>query len=124
MRSLAKLQPLVANSLDECVNVSYSLQMNDIRQTFEFTRWFAKLKDRNGRARIMARLLRVAEGNMGDYKSLGNGLFEFRLAFGPGYRLYFCYEDNKIIILLAGGDKSTQERDVGKALEILKGLQQ
>ena len=98
--------------------------MIDIKQTDDFSKWLKKLADRNARARVFRRLRRIELGNLGDYKSLGGGLFEFRIIYGKGYRLYFCWQGNKIIVLLAGGDKSTQARDIDKAREILKGLNQ
>lgn len=82
----------------------------------------AKLKDRTVKVRIADRLERVELGNLGDYKALGDGLYEFRIAYGPGYRLYFSRQGDTIVVLLAGGDKSSQTRDIGKAREILKGL--
>ena len=74
--------------------------------------------------RIADRLERVALGNLGDCKALGEGLFEFRIAHGPGYRLYFSRHGDTIVVLPAGGDKSLQTRDIGRAREILKGLDQ
>ena len=94
----------------------------DIRQTDDFTKWFAKLKDRTAKARIVERLDRLGLGNLGDYRSLGVGLYELRLPYGPGYRLYFSREGDVIVVLLIGGDKSTQDKDIQKAREILKGL--
>lgn len=115
---------MVHNSLDAIGNVNYSLHMLDIRQTDDFAKWLFKLKDRAAKARIIERLDRASSGNLGNYKSLGAGLFELRLTYGPGYRLYFAREGDVIVVLLIGGDKSTQNRDIEKAREILKGLQQ
>ncbi len=98
--------------------------MIDIRQTDEFTKWFSDLRDRAAKVRITDRLLRVSGGNPGDYKSLGENLFELRLTYGSGYRIYFTRQGNEIILLLIGGDKSKQIRDIKKAREILKGLNQ
>ena len=70
---------------------------------------------RSARARIIGRLDRVALGNLGDHRSVGQGVFEFRIDYGPGYRLYFIRRGNALVILLCGGDKSTQERDIRKA---------
>jgi len=80
-----------------------------------FSSWLDGLKDVRTRARIRARLNRIRLGNFGDCKPVGNGVFELRLAFGPGYRVYFGREGEQLILLLGGGDKSTQDRDIEKA---------
>ena len=80
-----------------------------------FSEWRDSLRDRRARAKIRARLDRVEEGNLGDYKSVGEGVFELRIDYGTGYRLYFGQEESTIIILLCGGDKSTQAQDIRKA---------
>jgi putative addiction module killer protein len=82
-----------------------------------FTDWLESLKDKTARFRIKERLDRVSLGNLGDYKSIGEGVYELRLTFGPGYRIYFGQEGEKIILLLCGGDKSTQIKDIKKAKE-------
>ena len=73
------------------------------------------LKDRRARARILVRLNRVRLGNFGDSKSVGDGVFELRMSFGPGYRLYFGREGEAMVLLLCGGDKSTQSKDIARA---------
>jgi putative addiction module killer protein len=80
-----------------------------------FLFWLNSLKDRRARARIKKRLDRVAFGNFGDHRSVGEGVFEFRIDHGPGYRLYFAQIEMFVILLLYGGDKSTQARDILKA---------
>lgn len=80
-----------------------------------FTEWLKSLQDRRTRKRIQARIDRIESGNLGDHKSLGDGVFEFRLQFGPGYRIYFGEVNNTIILLLCGGDKSSQDRDIERA---------
>ncbi|AFY35782.1 type II toxin-antitoxin system RelE/ParE family toxin [Calothrix sp. PCC 7507] len=80
-----------------------------------FDEWLDSLRDRRAKAKIRARLDRVEDGNLGDCNSVGEGVFELRIDYGPGYRLYFGQEEITIIILLCGGDKSTQEQDIGKA---------
>ncbi|HAA30819.1 MAG TPA: addiction module protein [Cyanobacteria bacterium UBA8553] len=80
-----------------------------------FSEWRDSLRDRRARAKIRARLDRVEEGNLGDYKSVGEGVFELRIDYGTGYRLYFGQEESTIIILLCGGDTSTQAQDIRKA---------
>lgn len=81
-----------------------------------FADWLENLDSSNTRARIEQRLLRVALGNYGDYKHLQDGVHELRFTFGAGYRVYFGEEGDKIVILLYGGDKSTQKRDIKKAI--------
>jgi putative addiction module killer protein len=85
-----------------------------------FLIWIKSLKNLKTVTRIETRLDRIAEGNFGDYKSLGENLFELRLAFGSGYRIYYTIKDNEIVILLAGGDKSTQPKDIEKAYKYLQ----
>ncbi|WP_245587505.1 type II toxin-antitoxin system RelE/ParE family toxin [Cylindrospermum stagnale] len=77
-----------------------------------FYNWFDSLQDRKVKAKIRARLDRVEEVNLGDYKSLGSGVYELRIDYGSGYRIYFSQKGLTIIILLCGGDKSTQEKDL------------
>ncbi|WP_019501183.1 type II toxin-antitoxin system RelE/ParE family toxin [Pseudanabaena sp. PCC 6802] len=80
-----------------------------------FSSWLSSLRDREARARIRKRLDRIELGNLGDYRSVGGGVFEFKIDYGPGYRVYFAQIDLLIILLLCGGDKSTQERDILQA---------
>lgn len=80
-----------------------------------FAEWFANLRDMRAKARILARFARIREGNPGDCKPVGDGVVELRVDFGPGYRVYFAQEGEVIIILLCGGDKSTQARDIDLA---------
>lgn len=88
-----------------------------------FIEWLNTL-DKINKKRVIMRLSRIQEGNLGDYKKIDNELCEFRLKYGSGYRIYYLIENNTIIILLSGGDKSTQTKDIKKAkefIEILKG---
>lgn len=85
-----------------------------------FDDWLGGFKDKVTLARIAARLNRVALGNFGDVKSVGAGVSELRLAFGKGYRVYFAQEGDKIILLLCGGDKGTQDRDIREAKAYLQ----
>ncbi len=94
--------------------------MIEIRETPTFTRWFEKLRDRNARSRIDVRIYRLSLGNYGDAKSVGKGVSEMRVSYGPGYRIYFCKRGHSVIILLAGGDKSSQSRDIRIAQEMAK----
>jgi len=80
-----------------------------------FAEWFESLRDIKAQARIIARLNRVAAGNLGDYRSLGDSVFELKIDYGPGYRVYFGQIGKTIILLLCGGDKSTQNRDIRQA---------
>ena len=79
--------------------------------------WFAHLQDTTARARILARLKRVKQGNYGDYKPVGEGVFELRFFFGPGYRVYFGELEGSIILLLCGGEKSSQAQDIKQAID-------
>ncbi|WP_202741474.1 type II toxin-antitoxin system RelE/ParE family toxin [Acinetobacter sp. 'aerobic (ED)'] len=94
--------------------------MYEITTTDEYDDWFDSLKDTLGKARINARLRRVQLGNLGDVEPVGENVSELRFFFGPGYRIYFIERGEEIIVLLAGGDKSTQQADVKKAIEIAK----
>lgn len=89
-------------------------------QTEVFRGWLEGLRDRKMRLRIDDRLRRLASGNAGDTKSVGDGVQELRLQFGPGYRIYYMWRDGMLIILLNGGDKSTQARDIAKAKRLAK----
>ncbi|MCL4671502.1 MAG: type II toxin-antitoxin system RelE/ParE family toxin [Sphingomonadaceae bacterium] len=91
-----------------------------IFQTAVFRNWLSKLPDRKARLRIDDRLKRLASGNAGDTKSVGNGVQELRLHFGPGYRVYYIWRDDVLIILLNGGDKGSQARDIAKAKQLAK----
>ncbi|RKU11637.1 addiction module killer protein [Candidatus Poribacteria bacterium] len=80
-----------------------------------FSEWYATIQDRSTRHRIQNRLDRLEDGNFGDCRSLGDGVFELRFHFGPGYRIYFGEVDNTIVLLLCAGDKSSQARDIRRA---------
>ena len=94
----------------------------EMKRTPQFTAWFDGLKDIAGRARILARIRRFADGNPGDHRNLTGGVSELRVDVGPGYRVYFTQRGNELIILLVGGDKSSQQRDIDKAIEIARAL--
>ncbi|MGD0903105.1 MAG: type II toxin-antitoxin system RelE/ParE family toxin [Terracidiphilus sp.] len=92
-----------------------------IRRTREFAAWLNGLRDRQGRAKILARIDRLEEGNPGNTRSVGAGVVEMKIDFGPGYRVYFVQHGDVVIVLLCGGDKSTQDDDIRRA-KILAGL--
>ena len=89
--------------------------MIEIRETELFSSWLAKLRDQDAKARIASRIRRLAFGNAGDVAPVSGGLSELRIHHGPGYRVYFMRRGTKIIVLLCGGDKSTQRQDIGRA---------
>lgn len=92
-----------------------------IKRTNIFDTWLHKLRDKRAIDKIVIRIKRIEQtNNLGDYKSVGENLYELRIDYGPGYRLYFSFNGNEIIILLCGGDKSTQQKDIEKAKVINK----
>jgi putative addiction module killer protein len=94
----------------------------EIRQTEVYCRWFESLRDRQARARIDVRIRRLSLGNPGDVKPMGEGVSELRIDYGPGYRVYFVQRGQTLVILLVGGDKQTQDRDIKTALELAREL--
>ncbi len=94
--------------------------MKSILTTAVFDAWFAGLKDQQAARRIQVRIDRAEEGNFGDCKPVGEGVSEMRIHYGPGFRIYFMQRGMEIVILLAGGDKSTQTKDIKTALEIAR----
>lgn len=92
----------------------------EIRRTDSFIDWFRRLKDVGARARIAKRLARLEDGNFGDHAGVGEGVMELRLHFGPGYRVYYVERGAALVILLAGGDKSSQADDIEKAKALTK----
>ena len=94
-----------------------------IKQTDVFSKWLNKLKDIQGKVAILRRVERMRIGNFGDHKSVGNNISELRVPTGPGYRIYYTQTNDEIIILLIGGDKSTQSDDIKKARKILEELE-
>lgn len=102
--------------------ISYNINMLTIGKTSYFIKWLRKLKDRRARTIIVDHIDRMEEGNFGDSKSVGGGLFEKRINYGPGYRLYYCQIDQMWILLLCGGDKSTQKDDIEQAKIMKRGL--
>ena len=96
--------------------------MFEVRQTKVFISWVTGLKDQRAVARVDVRLRRLALGNMGDVKSLGDGVSEIRIDYGPGYRLYFAKQGDRIVVLLCGGDKKRQSADIERAKKMAKEL--
>lgn len=94
-----------------------------IATTKDFNRWLARIRDRQSARVIAQRLDRAVAGNLGDVKSVGQGVSEMRVFTGPGYRVYFTVRDSELIILLCGGDKSSQSRDIARAQRILSELE-
>ena len=89
--------------------------MLDVRETEEFSQWLAALRDSRAKANILVRIDRLANGNPGDVAPVGEGVSELRIDYGPGYRIYYVQRGRRYILLLAGGNKSTQDRDIAKA---------
>jgi putative addiction module killer protein len=96
--------------------------MLEIRQTTEYAAWFERLRDRAAKARIDIRIRRLSLGNAGDVKPVGEGVSELRIHFGPGYRIYFTQRGHDLILLLIGGDKSSQDSDVRFAKALAREL--
>ena len=94
--------------------------MFEIIKSDTFERWLIGLKDRQARLRVMSRVDRLSEGNPGDVKPVGGGISDLRIDFGPGYRVYFMKRGLLVIVLLAGGDKRTQQVDIKRAIKIAK----
>lgn len=98
--------------------MDYNLHVIEVRETPEFTRWLAALKDQRAVLHVVRRIARVAAGNLGDMKSVGGGVSELRIDYGPGYRVYFTRRGSVLVILLCGGDKHTQSKDIKRAVEM------
>ena len=96
--------------------------MVEIRQTEVYSQWFNSLQDRQARARIDVRIRRLSLANPGDVKAVGEGVSELRIDYGPGYRVYFVQHGQTLVILLAGGDKRTQDKDIKAAQELARQL--
>jgi len=95
----------------------------ELRSSKQYDKWFAKLKDSSIKIKVLARLDRVENGNFGDFKQIGSNLFELRFFFGSGLRIYYTIQEGRVLFLLAGGDKSTQSKDIEKAAELLNELE-
>ena len=91
-----------------------------VEKTDEFHDWIDTLKDRAGRARILVRIDRLIDGNPGQHRDLTDGVSELKIDLGPGYRVYYAQRGTRLLLLLAGGDKSTQQKDIAKAIQLTK----
>jgi putative addiction module killer protein len=98
--------------------------MLDVRKTAEFRDWIDALRDRRAKAKVLARIDRLANGNPGDVKPVGEGISEMRIDYGPGYRVYYVQRGQRYILLLAGGDKSTQAADIDEAKRLAREYQE
>jgi len=96
--------------------------MVEVRSSADFDAWFDALRDRQAQARITVRIRRLQEGNPGQHRVLTGGVVEMKIDFGPGYRVYFTHRGAELVLLLTGGDKSTQQHDVQLALRLAKEL--
>jgi putative addiction module killer protein len=96
--------------------------MIEVRQTDDFSGWLRRLRDADAVARIAGRIRRMEMGNPGDSRSVGQGVLEMRIDYGPGYRVYYVHRGARIVILLCGGDKRTQQQDIKKAVRVAETL--
>jgi putative addiction module killer protein len=96
--------------------------MVEVRQTQEFSVWLHRLRDADAVARIVARIRRMEKGNPGDTRSVGKGILEMRIDYGPGYRIYYLHRGAQIVILLCGGDKRTQRQEIKRAQTLAETL--
>ena len=94
--------------------------MIEVRQTAEYEKWFETLKDRTARVRVDMRIRRLSLGNLGTVEPVGEGVSELKIDYGPGYRVYFVQHGSHYVLLLIGGDKSTQARDIRRAKELAR----
>lgn len=102
--------------------MGYDDSLIEVHETDEFAAWFSRLRDRRAREQITRRIHRLRLGNPGDVAAVGEGVSELRMHFGPGYRVYYVQRGCELIILLGGGDKSSQRRDIGKARALARCL--
>ncbi|MBX5462019.1 MAG: type II toxin-antitoxin system RelE/ParE family toxin [Steroidobacteraceae bacterium] len=102
--------------------MGYESSLIQVRETAEYAAWFDGLPDRRARARIDVRIRRLQLGNPGDARPVGEGVSELRIDYGPGYRVYYLQRGCEVVILLAGGDKRTQQRDISRARALARTL--
>jgi putative addiction module killer protein len=99
-----------------------TITVNKLQRTSEFDKWLKKLRDDRARAKILVRVKRLELGNPGDVEPVGDGVSEMRIDYGPGYRVYYTERGKELVVLLVGGDKSSQDRDIARARQLAKGL--
>lgn len=109
--------------IDRKASVAYTLQMPTIKRTDEFSAWLRDLRDLRARAKVLARIDRLSLGNPGDVAPVGDGISEMRIHYGAGYRVYFIQRGEEIIVLLCGGDKSSQASDIRAAKQLASELE-
>ena len=107
--------PRESHDLHALYDISYNLAMYTILRSPTFDRWLNRLRDRQAVNRIVVRLLAAEDGHLGDVRPVGDGVSEMRIQYGPGYRVYFITRDAELIVLLCGGDKDSQRRDIERA---------
>lgn len=111
-------------TVDELYLTEYTCSMNyEITSTFIFDKWLKGLKDRTTRNKVLARIDRIQNGSFGDFKSLGDNLFELRFFFSDGLRIYYTIRNHQVVLLLNGGSKSSQSRDIEKARQMIQELE-
>jgi putative addiction module killer protein len=117
-------RPGAAEPLAHMYPMEYNPASIEICQAEEYAAWFTSLRDRQARARILARIRRVSLGNLGDVRPVGEGVSELRVHFGSGYRIYITQRGDTVVILLAGSDKRTQKRDIERAKRLARLLEE
>ena len=110
--------------VDGSYPIRYSGRVIEIRQTREYAVWFERLHDRTAKTRILIRIRRLSLGNVGDTKPVRGGVSELRVDYGPGYRIYFYRKAEALVVLLGGGDKRTQSRDIERAIALCGKVQE
>lgn len=110
-----------SGGLADCI-LGDTLTVKKLHRTSEFDKWLKKLRDDRARAKILVRVKRLELGNPGDVEPVGDGVSEMRIDYGPGYRVYYTERGKELVMLLVGGDKSSQDRDIARAKQLAKGL--
>ena len=111
---------MAGHALAQSSPISYELPLIEVQQTDAFSRWLGALRDRKAAARIAERLRRLAWGNPGDAKPVGEGVLELRIDYGPGYRVYYVQRGAVLVVVLCGGDKASQARDIARATALVR----